>query len=115
MSDLNLHTNDEPTIGEITRKVEESSTTFEKTNTDLKRKYLIWCIDIFKNIAERVPGSRGCFGTGYPFYALDRNLNGILPIIPEQIRYNRQLVLDGEPYQDGVWKCASCLIKKCQI
>ena len=111
MSDLNLHTNDEPTIGEITRKVEESSTTFEKTNTDLKRKYLIWCIDIFKKIAERVPGSRGCFGTGYPFYALDRNLNGILPIIPEQIRYNRQLVLDGEPYQDGVWKCASCLIK----
>ena len=111
MIDLNSYTNEEETIGNITKKVEESSTTFEKTNTDLKRNYLIWCIEIFKGIAKRVPGNKGCFGTGYPFYALDSNLKGKLPIIPEQIRYNRQLVLDGEPYKDGVWKCSSCLIK----
>lgn len=100
------------TIKEITEKVEKASTNFEKTNTELKRKYLIWNIESFNIIASKVKGFRGTFGTGYPFYALDEKLEGKLPIIEEQIRYNRQLVKDGEPIQKSIWKCKECLEEK---
>lgn len=99
----------ETTIGEITKKVENASTDFEMTNTELKRKYLIWNIETFNIIASSVSVSKGSFGTGYPFYALDEKLEGELPIISEQIRYNRQLVRDGEVVQKSIWKCQSCL------
>lgn len=99
------------TIGEITNIVERTSTNFEKTNTEIKRKYLIWCIEIFKKVASYVSVHQGTFGTGYPFYALDSNLTGNLPIISEQIRYNRQLVKDGKPFQKNIWECKSCLQK----
>ena len=101
---------DNITIGELTNKVEKASTDFEKTNTELKRKYLIWNIEAFNSIASAVTISKGSFGTGYPFYALDKNLQGPLPIIQEQIRYNRQLVRDGEPFQKSIYLCKSCLI-----
>lgn len=99
------------TIGEITGKVEKSSTDFEKTNTELKRKYLIWNIEAFNKIASAVSVSKGSFGTGYPFYALDSNLEGKIPIIQEQIRYNRQLVIDGQHVQKSIYLCKSCLEK----
>ena len=102
---------DNITIGELTNKVEKASTDFEKTNTELKRKYLIWNIEAFNSIASAVTVSKGSFGTGYPFYALDKNLQGPLPIIQEQIRYNRQLVRDGEPFQKSIYLCKSCLKK----
>ena len=96
-------------IKDVLRKVERSSTDFEKTNTELKRRYLVWNIETFNMIAKNVGGFRGSFGTGYPFYALDKNLQGKLPIIEEQIRYNRQLVRDGEPVQKSIYLCKSCL------
>lgn len=70
---------DDITIGELTQTVANASTDFEKSNTDLKRKYLIWNIDVFNAVASRVSVSKGSFGTGYPFYALAKDLNGILP------------------------------------
>ncbi len=97
------------TIKELTEQVETASTDFERTNTDLKRKYLIWNIEAFKIIASAVRVGKGAFGTGYPFYALDENLKGTLPIIQEQIRYNRQLVKDGEVVQKSIWLCKSCI------
>ena len=100
---------EDKTIGELTRNVAGASTDFEKTNTELKRKYLIWNIEAFKTIASRVSVGVGAFGTGYPFYALDQNLEGKLPIIQEQIRYNRKLVIDGIPVQRSIWECESCL------
>lgn len=102
---------DDITIGEITKTVENVSNEFELNNTDLKRKYLIWCIEVFKSIASRVSVAKGAFGTGYPFYALDKDLKGTLPVITEQIIYNRQLVRDGIPVQKSIWKCKSCLDK----
>ncbi len=104
--------NNEITIKEITQKVEKSSTNFEKTNTDLKRKYLLWNIEAFNIIASKISANRGTFGTGYPFYALDENLEGKLPIIEEQIRYNRQLVRNGEAVQKSIWECKRCLEEK---
>ncbi len=97
------------TISELTKKTERVSTEFEKTNNELKRRYLIWNIEAFKIIASNVTVNMGAFGTGYPFYALDKDLKGTLPIIQEQIRYNRQLVKDGEPFQKSIWRCKSCL------
>ena len=100
------------TIENLTNTVEKASTDFEKTNTELKRKYLVWNINAFNMLASQVSVNKGSFGTGYPFYALDDNLQGQLPIIDEQIRYNRQLVRDGEPFQDSIWICKSCLEEK---
>lgn len=100
------------TIEDITKKVESASTNFEKTNTELKRKYLIWNINAFNLLASQVSTHKGSFGTGYPFYALGDNLEGTIPIIDEQIRYNRQLVRDGEPFQKSIWLCKSCLEEK---
>ncbi len=36
-------------------------------------------------------------------------MEGELPMISEQIRYNRQLVKDGESIQKSIWECQSCL------
>ena len=107
--------NESKTIKEVVEEVEKSSTTFEKTNTDLKRKFLKWNIEAFNMIASSVSVNRGSFGTGYPFYVLDANLNGEIPIISEQIRYNRQLVRDGEPVQKSIWQCKSCLERNYEI
>lgn len=107
--------NESKTIKDVVEEVEKSSTTFEKTNTDLKRKFLKWNIEAFNMIASSVSVNRGSFGTGYPFYVLDENLNGEIPIISEQIRYNRQLVRDGEPVQKSIWQCKSCLERNYDI
>ena len=100
------------TIGDITKQVENASTSYEVSNTDLKKKYILWNIEVFNIIAKHVSVSKGTFGTGYPFYVLDSNLQGKLPIIPEQIRYNMQLVKDGKPFQKSIWLCKPCLEKK---
>lgn len=77
------------TVKSLTERVEKASTDFEKNNSEIKRKYLIWNIEVFNKIASLVSVGKCSFGTGYPFYALDGNLEGKLPIIEEQIRYNR--------------------------
>ena len=102
----------EITIGEITTKVANSSTDFEISNTDLKRRYLLWNIEAFNIIASSISKCKGSFGTGYPFYALDENLEGTLPIIEEQKRYNRQLIADGRTLHDVRWLCENCIRTK---
>lgn len=82
---------------------------FERSNTDLKRKYLIHNIETINNIMRSVSGYCGSFGTGYPFYALDPNLEGNLPLISEQIRYDRQLVRTSQKSQYDMWNCGICL------
>lgn len=100
---------DEKTIGSILEEVSNASTTFENTNTDLKRKYLLWNIASFDRAASTVSVKEGIFGTGYPFYALDEKFQGELPIISEQIRYNRQLIREGKPFEKNNWPCKDCL------
>lgn len=50
---------DKKTVKEMVNQVEVASTTFEKTNTDLKRKFLIWNIEAFNTIASAVSVNRG--------------------------------------------------------
>jgi len=47
---------------------------------------------MFNRIASTISTSVGTFGNRYLFYLLDDNINGILSIIAEQIRYNNELV-----------------------
>lgn len=100
---------EELTMKEVTEKVEKASTMYERTNTDEKRKFMLYQIEAFNLIALSIKCSKGSFGTGYPFYVLNEKLEGEIPIISEQIRYNRQLVRDGQPFQKSIWLCKSCL------
>ena len=86
----------------------EASTRFEKNNSELKRLYLIKNIDTINTIMGMVPGYCGSFGTGYPFYALNSKLEGQLPIIDEQIRYNEELFKEAQQL-GTTWVCAKCL------
>ena len=63
----------------------ETSNRFEKNNTELKKNYLLHNVNTINIIMSRAPGYCGSFGTGYPFYVLDSNLEGNLPLIDEQI------------------------------
>lgn len=99
----------------ICKKAANASTLFEITNTDLKRDYIVHNIELYNQIVALVDGSRGSFGTGYPFYTLDRNLQGQLPIIGEQIRYNYELLNQIEDSSHSVWPCLNCLEEKCSI
>lgn len=87
------------------------STDYEKNNSDLKRRYLINNVRLYNYIVKKIQGNCGSFGTGYPFYALKRNLLGQLPVIDEQIRYNDELVQAVEESNYKIWNCADCLLK----
>lgn len=67
----------------ICEKAALASIKFEMTNTELKRRYLINNIEKVHSIMEITPGYSGTYGTGYPFYALNNELLGELPIIME--------------------------------
>lgn len=96
---------------EICREAAQASTDFETTNNELKRKYLLYNIKLYNSIVKKVKGNRGSFGTGYPFYALDKNLEGTLPIIDEQLQYNNKLIKAVEKTDRTTWTCAYCLAK----
>lgn len=83
------------------------STRFEKLNNQLKKEYLIKNINIINTIMFHTPGYCGSFGTGYPFYVLDNKLEGELPVINEQIRYNEELL--NEACDIDYWPCEECL------
>lgn len=91
-------------------KAADVSTRFERCNNNLKRKYLIKNIERINMIMSHAPGYCGSFGTGYPFYVLDENLEGELPIIEEQIRYNDELVREASGME--CWQCENCLNTK---
>lgn len=94
----------------ICEKAANASTIFEKNNTELKKQYIIKNIEMINHIMERMPGYCGSFGTGYPFYTLDNGMQGNLPVIQEQIRYNDELVKEAADYD--VWPCEDCLKEK---
>ena len=52
------------TIEEWTKSVEKISTGFEQINTELKRKYIIWNIEVFNTLASHIKESIATFGTG---------------------------------------------------
>lgn len=89
-----------------------ASNIFERCNTDLKRRYFIENINAINWAMSRIPGYCGSFGTGYPFYVLDSNLEGKIPIIEEQIRYNNSLLRESIAISE--WLCDNCLKENSQ-
>ena len=92
-------------------KTANISTEFEKTNTELKRKYLLANIKKYHEVTSQISCNKGTFGTGYPFYALSGDLTGTLPIIDEQLRYNNDLISAATGCTYSKWICAHCLSK----
>lgn len=95
-------------MSNLVREAATASTLFEKENSELKRQYLLANIAAINSVMERTPGYCGSFGTGYPFYALGEGLEGQLPIIDEQIRYNDELFNEAAKNGDE-WVCTRCL------
>lgn len=96
---------------EFCSKVADISDDFEKQNSELKRQYIVSNIILYNNIASLIKECKGTFGTGYPFYVLNRDLSGSLPIIEEQLRYNNELREYEKQSTFEMWRCASCLDK----
>ncbi len=94
------------------QKAVEASTIFELNNTEVKRLYILENIKKFNAIKESISNSSGTFGTGYPFYALDSDLKGELPIIKEQLRYNNELLKRIKESNKIIWLCGDCLEKR---
>lgn len=86
-----------------------SSTLYEVNNTELKKEYLKEHILLFNEIAKEAGITKGTFGTGYPFDSLGADLNGTLPIIQEQIRYNNELMKYVYKSKHASWACEECL------
>lgn len=95
----------------ICSKVAEISSEFEEYTGSNKKDYLIHNIELYNSIVQQVSGYCGSFGTGYPFYALSKNLAGNLPVIDEQIDYNNQLIQAVANSSNTAWTCATCLFK----
>ena len=91
------------------KQVTYISNLYEQTNTELKKEYIKKNIDVFNEIASKVPGNHGSFGTGYPFYALGDNYKGELPIITEQFNYNVDLLNHAKKSKRTIWGCRGCL------
>ncbi len=89
--------------------VADISDDFERCNTSLKKEYLKINISKFNEVAGKINFFKGTFGTGYPFYVIDRNFNRELPIISEQLRYNDELRNKSILLQSDEWKCEECL------
>lgn len=92
-----------------TQDLVQASNALERNTSDLKRRYFLKNIERFNQIASTIRGSRGSFGTGYPFYALSEELQGPIPVILEQIRYNDELIEYAENSKHNQWVCEECL------
>ncbi len=90
-------------------EVANISTDFEKNRSELKREYLKKQIELYTKIVKKIAGHSGSFGTGYPFYAIGSDLNGPMPYIKEQVRYNEELKKWVQKSNYQTWNCATCL------
>lgn len=96
---------------DICTKVAELSSEFELCSNDIKRRYIIKNIMMYNYVTSMIKYNLGTFGTGYPFYALNEDLTGNLPIIEEQLRYNQELIEYVLNSMRTIWPCANCLIQ----
>lgn len=94
---------------ELCKDAAKASNDFELTNTELKRKYIVSNIMLYNYVVSTLSESMGTFGTGYPFYGLNPDLTGTLPIIEEQLRYNNELLEQATCTKCSNWRCATCL------
>lgn len=94
---------------ELIQKVVNASNQYERMNNDLKREYIVSNIMLYNAIASSIQECMGTFGTGYPFYVLNKDLTGALPVIDEQFRYNNELAQAALNSDLKEWVCAECI------
>lgn len=100
-------------IKNIGETVADISNKYEQKTDQIKKDYLRKNIETFRELSKKLKTYQGTFGTGYPFYAIDPNFKGELPLIDEQIRYNEELrQLDNARCID-TWACEDCLRRNC--
>ena len=58
------------TVKQVVNIVEKASTDFEKENSELKRKYLVWNIETFNFLASKVSVGLGSFGDRISFLCI---------------------------------------------
>lgn len=92
-------------------EVAQCSSEYEMLNNEIKKLYLKRYIMLFNSIVSKLHYTNGTFGTGYPFYVLDENFEGNLPIIAEQLRYNDELLEETLKSGDSTWYCEKCLFQ----
>jgi len=95
------------------KKVVDMSNDYELVgvNNNTKKDYIKKYIESFCQCTDAVDENRGVFGTGYPFYALKggKELDGNLPYIAEQQRYNYELATAVDQSKHTEWPCSSCM------
>ncbi|MBQ8451832.1 MAG: hypothetical protein IJ538_03550 [Clostridia bacterium] len=115
------------TVDEITQFVREISDEYEQINDLRKLAYIEKNINQLLKLGKQ-SGCEGVFGTGYPYYVLsskstfdfDENNNpkihlktltksGEIPIVQEQLRYNKELYELGLNYKKQKYHCHKCL------
>lgn len=94
---------------EFAKKPAIISTEFEFMDSDIKKQYIVSNIIAYNKIGALIKECMGTFGTGYPFYAINKDFTSALPIIGEQIRYNDELIHHVEESDFSEWRCARCL------
>lgn len=82
---------------------------YEFVDNIIKRKYLLENIKLYNRLASKIAKTKGTFGTGYPFLATDKDFSEELPVIDEQIRYNKELIDQALTAYKKEWQCAHCL------
>lgn len=89
----------------------ELSVRFNQDESPVRGDYMRREFADFSEVVSKVPGYRGCFGTGHPYYA--NKPDGGIYEIPEITRYINQYrnsLRNEEIGQIGNWLCGTCQI-----
>ncbi len=89
----------------------ELAVSFCEDESPRKGEYLLRQFDDFTEAVRSVPGYRGVFGTGYPFYALKED--GGVHTIPEISRYTKSFmpkIAEDAARGYGAWLCGACQV-----
>lgn len=90
----------------------ETASEYTRDTTTMKGEYLQQQFDDFTSAVRAVPGYKGVFGTGYPFYAMKED--GGTYDVPEITRYTRSfipMVKKDAARQHGAWICGACQVE----
>lgn len=93
-------------------QVLDTAAEYAQDTSVLKGNYLQQQFDDFTEAVRSVPGYKGVFGTGYPFYAL--RPDGGTYDVPEITRYTRSFISEVQKDAQrnyGAWICGACQVE----
>ena len=85
---------------------------FYEANGDNKTaERIIPEVELVRDAVKDIPGFQGCFGLGYPFYALSENCpSEVLPVpsISEFLGKSRSMIHESSRQHGAPWPCVDC-------